>query len=71
MLWDPYLTDWAVCARSNLTRPAVIKEAGTVIPPLQYSQGAAVAAKEAAHAKPTRRKRVAVVSAGQPKRSKR
>ncbi|KAK9827643.1 hypothetical protein WJX81_002537 [Elliptochloris bilobata] len=55
----------------NLTRPAVLKEAGTVIAPLRYSQGAAAAAAEAAAAKPALRKRVAVVSAGQPKRSKR
>lgn len=65
------LTSAAACARSNLTRPAVLKEAGTVIAPLRFSQGAAAAAAEAAASKPAARKRVAVVSAGQPKRSKR
>lgn len=64
------LRAWAfVCLCRDMTRPRIIKTAGVVIQPLKYSKGVE---KEASSqpANNAKRKRVAVVSNGMRKQSK-
>lgn len=64
----PHSSATADASFRNLTRPAVLKDAGVIIEPIRFSQHAAEAASS--QPKATKRPAVATIAGGMPKRSK-